>query len=189
MSQIFDSWVYEIEEAKVSTLTKKTPSIKSLSSEETSKKEKASSTTIIFSKGKSIEADVTTDDDSVTPAQTEYSSSSEDTSSSEKIKTIDDPTPEEQALHKKAGSDTRKGVGALLTSQNNTAWMIYTRATGQVPSWDDFYNGVLVEEDGKITYDGTTVEYKMLLDCSDIPACGNVYEITGITEDEEKKQV
>ncbi len=45
------------------------------------------------------------------------------------------------------------------------------------------YNGVLVEENGKITYDGTTVEYKMLLDCSDIPACGNVYEITGITRD------
>ena len=116
MSQIFDSWVYEIEEAKVSTLTKKTPSIKSLSSEETSKKEKASSTTIIFSKGKSIEADVTTDDDSVTPAQTEYSSSSEDTSSSEKIKTIDDPTPEEQALHKKAGSDTRKGGLSLYSA-------------------------------------------------------------------------
>ena len=109
MSQIFDSWVYEIEEAKVSTLTKKTPSIKSLSSEETSKKEKASSTTIIFSKGKSIEADVTTDDDSVTPAQTEYSSSSEDTSSSEKIKTIDDPTPEEQALHKKLEAIREKG--------------------------------------------------------------------------------
>lgn len=135
----FSIWVYYLskkqditnEESKVSTLTKKTPSIESSSSEKTSKKEKASSTTIIFSKGKNIEADVTTDDDSVTPAQTEYSSSSEDTSSSEKIKTIDDLTPEEQVLHKKAENDTRKGVGALLTSQNNTAWMIYTRATGQ----------------------------------------------------------
>lgn len=189
----FSIWVYYLskkqditnEKSKVSTLTKKTPSIESSSSEETSKKEKASSTTIIFSKGKSIETDVTTDDDSVIRSQTEYSSSSEDTSSSEKIKTIDDLTPEEQVLHKKAENDTRKGVGALLTSQNNTAWMIYTRATGQALSWADFYNDDLVEEDGKIMYDGTTVEYKMLLDCSDIPACGNVYEITGVTEDGE----
>jgi len=97
------------EESKVSTLTKKTPSIESSSSEKTSKKEKASSTTIIFSKGKNIEADVTTDDDSVTPAQTEYSSSSEDTSSSEKIKTIDDLTPEEQVLHKKPKTIHEKG--------------------------------------------------------------------------------
>ncbi len=60
--------------------------------------------------------------------------------------------------------------------------MIYTRAIGQALSWDAFYNDELVEEDGKIIYDGTTVEYKMLLDCSNILACGNVYEIIGITE-------
>ncbi len=42
-------------------------------------------------------------------------------------------------LCKKAENDTRKGVGALLTSQNNTTWMIYTRATGQALSWADFY--------------------------------------------------
>lgn len=187
----FSIWVYYLskkqdipnEEPKVSTLTKKTPSVKSSSSEKINKKEKASSTTIIFSKGESLEADVTTDDNSVASAQAEYSSSSEATSSPEKLKTVDDLTPEEQALLKKAGSDTRQGVGALLTSQNNTAWMIYTCATGQVPSLDAFYNGVLVEEDGKIIYDGTTVEYRMLLDCSDIPACGNVYEITGVTKD------
>ncbi|WP_445159017.1 hypothetical protein [Ligilactobacillus murinus] len=106
------------EEAKVSTLTKKTPSIRSSSSEETSKKEKASSTTIIFSKGKSIEADVTTDDDSVIRSQTEYSSSSEDASSSEKIKTIDDLTPEERALHKKAENDTRGTMSRQVYRSN-----------------------------------------------------------------------
>ena len=76
-----------------------------------------------------------------------------------------------------------------MTSQNNTAWMITRVQLGKFRHGMIFIMVFSLKKTVKITYDGTTVEYKMLLDCSDIPACGNVYEITGITEDGAKKQV